>query len=940
MCGIIAVVPAQIPPRAPDLSALAAALEALRVPAPTAQDTHERALRHTDSTIATVNDMLSGANAERSLLGSTELLPRLDAVASRLEQFRGEAEQQLDALAMALDPTEVETIQRLLVRIADRLWALRHDRLDRIRALREFLGSSPESAAIAPISAVTGYSAIETALRGIDRLEVRGRDSAGIHVWVGGPGLGRMIRRAQGDVADRRDPLLAGGAVEVTSSGVCFTYKTAAVTGGLGDNVRALRAAIAADGLLARAVHVPGVRVSVLGHTRWASVGRISEPNACPVHNGIAGTIDEKRPYTVAALNGDIDNHTRLRISEDVGTQDEITTDAKLIPVMLARAVENTKDLDDLVRAFARTVGSFDGSFAIAAQSEQDPEALLLAVRGSGQGLYVGCAYGTWVVASEPYGLVSETDRYLRVDGGRQAEATAPGTLVVLRRDGTGEASGLTRYHGDGTPFPIDATEFTRTEITTRDIALGGFPHFLLKEITQASTSVATTLRGRIVTGGQQRRVRLGARVLPESVAAALRSGDIRRLILVGQGTAAAACDGIAATARSFLGGPLSITSMPATEFSAWHIEPDMSDCLLVAVSQSGTTTDTNRAVDMAREAGAAVISIVNRRDSDLVTKAHGVLYTADGRDIEMAVASTKAFYSQITAGILLVLQLRGMFVPADADPEAEELIAALERLPEHIDQVVGDREPFRETATALATRNRHWAVVGSGPNQVAAAEVRIKLSELGYKTVAADATENKKHIDLSAEAMIVVCAAGAGGANADDLDKEVAIFAAHDNTPVVIATEGHDRFHGIEHVLVVPETHPALAWLLSVAAGHLFAYECVTAIDQAATPLRRALGLLNDTTSSDGEAIPAIRPHIREFLARVGAGTLDGCLSPRHVMRLTALNGAFPSGGIDELESTLTALVDELTRPIDTVRHQAKTVTVGTTRTTGTTPA
>src|SRR3546814_9503097 len=79
-----------------------------------------------------------------------------------------------------------------------------------------------------------------------------------------------------------------------------------------------------------------------------------------------------------------------------------------------------------------------------------------------------------------------------------------------------------------------------------------------------------------------------------------------------------------------------------------------MSDTVVIALSQSGTTTDTNRTVDLVRGRGAKVLAIVNRRGSDLTDKADGVLYTSDGRDVEMSVASTKAFYAQIAAGFLL----------------------------------------------------------------------------------------------------------------------------------------------------------------------------------------------------------------------------------------------------------------------------------------------
>src|SRR2546427_8732542 len=99
---------------------------------------------------------------------------------------------------------------------------------------------------------------------------------------------------------------------------------------------------------------------------------------------------------------------------------------------------------------------------------------------------------------------------------------------------------------------------------------------------------------------------------------------------------------------------------MPATELSGFALRPDMHDTLVVAISQSGTTTDTNRTVDLVRARGAAVIAIVNRRNSDLVEKADGDLYTSDGPDVEMSVPSTKAFHAQVAVGVLLSLASAG----------------------------------------------------------------------------------------------------------------------------------------------------------------------------------------------------------------------------------------------------------------------------------------
>ena len=127
-----------------------------------------------------------------------------------------------------------------------------------------------------------------------------------------------------------------------------------------------------------------------------------------------------------------------------------------------------------------------------------------------------------------------------------------------------------------------------------------------------------------------------------------------RRIRVIGQGTAAVAGQSMAAVLDELAGGSLDVTAVTATELSGFGLRRDMSDTLAVAVSQSGTTTDTNRTVDLLRSRGAVVLAIVNRRSSDLTDKADGVLFTSDGRDVEMSVASTKAFYAQVAAGSLL----------------------------------------------------------------------------------------------------------------------------------------------------------------------------------------------------------------------------------------------------------------------------------------------
>ncbi|CAB4634283.1 unannotated protein [freshwater metagenome] len=249
---------------------------------------------------------------------------------------------------------------------------------------------------------------------------------------------------------------------------------------------------------------------------------------------------------------------------------------------------------------------------------------------------------------------------------------------------------------------------------------------------------------------------------------------------------------------------------------------------------------------------------------------------------------------------------------------------------------------------------------MGNGANRIAAEEVRIKLSELCYKAIACDGTEDKKHIDLSSEPMILVCAAGLQGSTADDVAKEVAIYRAHKAAPVVIATQGEERFSAALQVIAVPEVHPRLAFILSAMVGHLFGYEAALAIDAQARPLREARAAIDSAVAAglpgDGESLlEGLRPALTMLASRyfdgLRNGEYNGHLEASSAVRLATVwrfalgsvplesyqveygKVGTPAVVLEDLVAALTAAIDELTRPVDAIKHQAKTVTVGISR-------
>ena len=848
-------------------------------------------------------------------------------------------DQHLDHLSI-----DLEHLNSSLLEVRDSLWAIEQDRLRTAEAVLDLAGGTPEA------NSLPGLMSVQTALSALDRLEVRGRDSAGIEIFVTNHNLPPSALEG----SRFNDAILRSGAIRDCGDHIAFVYKNAAEIGDLGDNTNIIRAAIRRDELLQEAIAGPESQVTVLGHTRWASVGVISEANAHPVDSQ-EGT--SNKPYVSAVVNGDIDNYMDLTELQNLDIAPEITTDAKIVPTLISKQlVSNSNDL----HAFRTTVSTFEGSMAIASHNADQPHKLSLALRGSGQAIYVGIADNSYVVASEPYGVVEDASQWIRMDGEKPADPQNPissaGQIIQLDATNGGELQGITRVAYDGTELPVQPDEITTADITTRDIDRGDAPHFLLKEIQEAPQSVHKTLRGRIIETADKLQVDLGPETIPATIHNALTNKQIKKIIAIGQGTAAVA----ARTIPQFLGPlikeqELTVEAQLATELSGFSMATDMSDTLVVAVSQSGTTTDTNRTVDLIRQRGGHIIAIVNRRGSDLADKSHGVLYTSDGRDVEMSVASTKAFYAQVVAGVLLSSALANLI---DTTRDQTAILSALRQLPKSMEQVLATRPSIAMAAQRHAPQKRYWAVVGNGPNRIAANEIRIKLSELCYKAIPEDGTEDKKHIDLSSEPLIFVCAAGLSGSNIDDVAKEVAIYRAHKAIPIVVASENESRFEAAAELLTVPQLHPSLDFILATIVGHLFGYEAALAIDHQALPLRQMRSTL-ETIIADGTLEDGAFERLQDDLAIPGSQFLDGLRGSsydghleastaakvvtilRYAMGIASLDSyqievgkvGRPGVVIDDLNAALTKAIDELTRPVDAIKHQAKTVTVGISR-------
>ena len=919
------------------------------------------------------------------LFAQKEQQARIETVCQQLNTLVEEEVQALQNQIGYLAAADAEIVDRRIEKVKDIAWCLKVELIENIHKTMELMADGERSQSA---EAIKIFRNLNTVLNSIDRLEVRGRDSAGISMlFLFNEETFAYLEKAwtQADLSDQIESRSAKETLgnlsvsirqnpEAGLTGMTLTYKVAAEIGRLGDNVRQLRKAITSDPVLHLATRQPNVYHTVSAHTRWASVGAITIANCHPVDNATCENKDSGKGMIHACLNGDIDNYLSLKQQwEQSGgaIPEEITTDTKIIPLQIEYYLRQGHPVEE---AFRLAVSDFEGSHAIAMHTDLAPGKFFLAQRGSGQAVFVGLAKDHYLPTSEVYGFVEQTSDYIRLNGEKIVEGVngpTQGQIFILDQNSAGGLDGITAMYYDGTGITFTDEEVQHTEITSRDIDRQNFPHYFLKEISESPVSVEKTLQNRWKVAQDdpgRYTIALPESAFPERIVQALLEDKIRRIYFIGQGTAGIAAQAIGSILDYYLNEPsLKISALKASELSGFQLKErddrqSMADALVIAISQSGTTTDTNRAVDMVRARGALTMCIVNRRDSDLTFKVDGVVYTSSGRDIEMSVASTKAFYSQIVAGALISLKIAEAKKRRPPEFITEE-IKALLSLPDQMRQVLTIGEQIRSSAEKLAPARTYWAAVGSGPNKSAADEIRIKLSELCYKTISSDYVEDKKHIDLSSEPLIIICAAGAGSTVIGDIVKDTAIFKAHKAAPVVITDEGESRFDGYaEDIFQVPGIPAHLAPILNTLVGHLWGYYAALAINNGSGFLHQFREDVKETVdryAQDGLDVYEVvlekrfREQVAEFYAefrrRLTNGKLPSTIGHAAdlLLLLKYLTGRLPVADfeldfgkrgtalnmLNSLFEFLGKSINGMSRPVDAIKHQAKTVTVGTSR-------
>jgi glucosamine--fructose-6-phosphate aminotransferase (isomerizing) len=520
-----------------------------------------------------------------------------------------------------------------------------------------------------------------------------------------------------------------------------------------------------------------------IGHTRWATHGEPSDINSHP-HTDVSGKI-------AVVHNGIIENHAKLKawlIAQGVSFRSE--TDTEVVAHLIDFHYNG-----DLLRAVQEALKRLEGSYALGIISENDPDRII-AVRKESP-LVIGAGKGENIIASDVPALLEYTrDVYYLEDE----------EIAVLYRDQ------VEFYNGEGQKL---TKELSRVDWDASAAEKGGYEHFMLKEIHEQPKALTDTLRARIKTYAAKT-------INLEEIGFDASWVEANRVIISACGTAWHAAMIGKYIFEHFARIPTDAEI--ASEYRYRNPIYNPKDIFII-ISQSGETADTLAAMRMAKKSGARIIAITNVVGSTLAREADLVMYTWAGPEI--AVASTKAFTTQLMCLFLIALQfslLRGTITEA----ALSGYIDALEQLSDQARKILDGKENIQRFASRQFNKAKVF-FMGRLFDYAVSLESALKLKEISYTHSEAFAAGELKHGPIAlVDTSTLVVAICTQRALFDKMDSNIKEVKARGAATVVITYDDVDFFDKTaDEIFRIPCTPDSLTPILSVIPCQLYAYYC-----------------------------------------------------------------------------------------------------------------
>ena len=518
-----------------------------------------------------------------------------------------------------------------------------------------------------------------------------------------------------------------------------------------------------------------------IGHTRWATHGRPSDRNAHP-HSDCSGDF-------VVVHNGIIENYLSLKeelIEKGHNFQSETDTE------VVAHLLEDVYN-GDFLGSVREVLQRIEGSYSLVFMSKKNPGTLICTKQDNP--LVIGLGEGENFIASDIPAIISKT---------RKTFIMADGEIAVVTQDSVN----ISNRRGE----KIDKKIF-EVSWNAEAAEKGGYEHFMLKEIHEQPKAVKDTMRERIIKDGS-------GIILNELNWDKEFLQSFNKIYIVACGTAYHA--GLVGKYYIEKLARILVEVDLASEFR--YRDPIIDEkTLLIVISQSGETSDTLAALKESKRRGAKTLAVTNVVGSSIAREAEWVLYTWAGPEI--AVASTKAYTTQLILMFMLALYMAGILGTQEKERIAE-LVGELKKIPAQISETLSDVEPIKTFAKRYGF-NEDVFYIGRSLDYSVALEGALKLKEVSYIHAEAYAAGELKHgtLALIVEGVPVIALATQRSVYEKTLSniKEV---KARDAVVIGIAAEGDEELiKYVDHVMYVPQTDELLIPLLTVVPLQLLAY-------------------------------------------------------------------------------------------------------------------
>ena len=773
-------------------------------------------------------------------------------------------------------------------------WFFKNELWEGFNFISKFLKNKKD---ISNDSAIIFFKNLSFILNSINFLEMRGRDSLGVSVTLN-------IKNKENYYLNNLNNLKFIQKYK-SYTALNFVFKISNSIGYLGENSKNILEQIINNKFFTSLIfNTEIINGSIICHTRWASVGKVNDYNCHPITNY------EKKHDGIqklnAFVNGDIYNYNEIikETKNKYNLTSNCSSDTLAVPFVFTDQKFKFNDL-----FVKKKLNKLIGSYALTLESDFDTNKLLIAKSGD-QGLYIGQSNDSFIFSSDVYGLIEKCPRYYSIPSG-----------YFFFIDKNKYNLSLTFYPlNNRKKFNLKNEDFKNSVITTRDISKMEYSHFLEKEINQTESILNRTIYNCInfkkLSKGNSNFFGDQFNEIDPEIIKKIKENSFDEIIITGMGTCYTAAVVISRYMRKIFrtqNPKIIVQPHIASEASAFYLKSSMKNTLVIVIAQSGTTIDTNVYVKLSKKRGAKTMSIVNKRDGDITFLVDSSIFLGNGRDIEIAVPSTKTYIGHVISGYLLTLFFYSKYRKFDK----LFLFNEVNKILKSPSLATKSIKSFHKMNLSTEIINRFlskkdWFIIHDNSEMSASCqEVRIKLSECCYTSIPYNGIEYLEYHKIK-KSLILFMVKDENSISIHQL-KELS-----KNNYIFIISKNVSYVNKNIIFMKISNTNNFLSFIPSVIYGQLLSYKIALSMDERKKYIQELIDKEFSQTSKN-----KFKKYLNKNLFIKGIEnneieTIKSLIKSKNHRNnyIKALN-----------------TINIIKRPIDTIKHQAKTITVGTQR-------